>query len=434
MTDRDLTEQFIMENRTADVRSLALSHHPQGVDMRYALTQIAGWQTARLKVPLWAATDGIVYPKRLSLEQSTSQPVAECKAKFIENLFGAGFKTADITGRNRKSRRPPEPGAGFRMADLTGGMGVDCFFLSRSAALTCYNEISDELCAIAAVNFKALGRQDIKISCRSAEDFISGLEPDSFDILYIDPARRSNTGRKLISIVDYQPDITAMQENLLRVSRYVMVKLSPLLDITQTLTEIKNVSRVIITGLDGECKELLLLMQRGFASETQIEAIDIFSNGNSLAPVVSTREKESALPLPIAHPLQLRPGTYIGEPSAPYMKSALFRTIADRTGTALLHPDSHLFWSSDRPLDFPGRLFTITGIIPFDKRSLAPLARTRANLSVRNFPDSAPQLQHKLKLRDGGDRYLIATTLADTRKVLLDLKKTLPDQEKAVPD
>ena len=398
----NLTEQFIRENLTADVHTLALSAHPDGVDMQYALTQISGWQAARVKVPLWADTAGIVFPKHLSLEQCTSQYIAQYKASFIEDLLGSGFK----------------------MADITGGMGVDCFFISRSASKVYYNEMSAELCDCARANFKALGRQEIEINCGTAEDYIAGLTPDSLDLIYLDPARRGDAGRKLVSISDCQPDTVALQYDLLRIAPNVMVKLSPMLDITRALTELKHVSHVFIIGLEGECKEITLLMQRGFEAEPTITAVDIKANGTPESAVSSAKSTDNALPLPIASPEQLQPGTFISEPSAPYMKSALFRTIAAQTGTALLHPDTHLFWSKQKPESFPGRTFQIGGIIPFDKRSLSALTKTQANLSVRNFPESAPQLQSRLKLRDGGPRYLIATTLSDSRRVLLDLRKS----------
>jgi len=397
----NLTEQFILEHLTADVRTLALSAHPDGVDMQYALTQISGWQAARVKVPLWADTEGIVYPKHLSLEQCTSQYIAQYKASFVEGLLGCGF----------------------RMADITGGMGVDCFFISAGAAKVYYNEMSAELCDCARINFKALGRQEIEINCGTAEDYIAGLTPDSLDLIYLDPARRGDAGRKLVSISDCQPDTVALQDDLLRVAPNVMVKLSPMLDISRALTELRHVSHVFIIGLEGECKEITLLMQRGFDAEPTITAVDINQNGTPQPAVSSAKSVDAALPQPIADSSSLQPGTYISEPSAPYMKSALFRTIAAQTTTALLHPDTHLFWSKEKPENFPGRTFQIQGIIPFDKRSLSALVKTQANLSVRNFPESAPALQRRLKLRDGGPRYLIATTLSDSRRVILDLKK-----------
>lgn len=397
----NLTEQFIREHLTADVRTLALSAHPDGVDMQYALTQISGWQAARSKVPLWAATEGVVYPKHLSLEQCTSQYIAQYKASFIEGLLGSGFK----------------------MADITGGFGVDCFFISRAASKVYYNEMSAELCDCAHANFKALERPEIEINCGTAEDYISHLEPDSLDLIYLDPARRGDAGRKLVSISDCQPDTVTLQDALLRIAPNVMVKLSPMLDVSKALTELHNVSHVFIIGLEGECKEITLLLQRGFNSEPAITAVDIKADGTPESAVSSAKSADAALPLPIADASCLQPGTFISEPSAPYMKSALFRTIAAKTGTALLHPDTHLFWSKEKPEDFPGRTFILQGIIPFDKRSLSKLTKTQANLSVRNFPETAPTLQQKLKLRDGGARYLIATTLADGKRVLLDLSK-----------
>ncbi len=399
--EKNLTEQYIREHRTDDVRKLALASHPQGIDIQYALTQISGWQAARAKVPLWADTEGIVYPKHLSLEQCTSQYIAQYKATFIESLLGSGFK----------------------LADITGGMGVDCFFISRSASQVYYNEMSADLCDCARANFKVLGRPEIEISCCTAEDFISRLEPDSLDLIYLDPARRGDAGRKLVSISDCQPDTVALQDDLLSIAPNVMVKLSPMLDVSKALTELHNVSNVFIIGLEGECKEITLLMQRDFDAEPVITAVDIKANGTPEIAVSSAKSTDNALPLPITDPQQLQPGTYISEPSAPYMKSALFRTIASQTATALLHPDTHLFWSKEKPESFPGRTFRIEGIIPFDKRSLSALTKTQANLSVRNFPEPAPQLQSRLKLRDGGPRYLIATTLADSRRILLDLTK-----------
>ena len=395
------TEQFIREHRTDDVRKLALASHPKDVDIQYALTQISGWQAAREKLPLWADTDGIIYPRHLSLEQCTSQYIAQYKASVVEKLIGKDFK----------------------MADLTGGFGVDCFFLSRNASQVHYNEMSAELCDCARANFKALGRQEIEINCGTAEDYIAGLTPDSLDLIYLDPARRGDSGRKLVSISDCQPDTVALQDDLLRIAPNVMVKLSPMLDISRALIELKHVSSAFIVGLEGGCKEITLLMQRGFEAEPTITAVDIKQDGTPESAVSSAKSADNALPLPIADPQQLQPGTFISEPSAPYMKSALFRTIASQTGTALLHPDTHLFWSKEKPESFPGRTFRIEGIIPFDKRSMSALVKTQANLSVRNIPESAPELQRRLKLRDGGARYLIATTLSDTKRVLLDLRK-----------
>jgi len=394
------TREYIEQNRLQDVRRLALTSHPQGVDMQYALTQISGWQAARVKVPSWAACPDVEYPVHLSLEQCTSQYVAEYKSEYLNKLLGTGFT----------------------MADLTGGMGVDCFFISANASHAVFCEIQPGLCELARHNYSVLGRSNIEVHNQDSQQFISGL-PADLDLIYIDPARRGDAGRKLVSISECMPDVTVLQDDFLRLAHHVMVKLSPMLDISRALTELRNVSRILVIGLEGECKEITFVMERGYTGEPVIEAVDINSNGKPGVSVQATKSQDQALPLPIAEPTCLVPGAFICEPSAPYMKSALFRTIAAQTGTQLLHPETHLFQANDCPEYFPGRVFRLKGIIPFEKRELAALVKTQANLSVRNFPESAPQLQKRLKLRDGGQRYLIATTLQDSRRVILDLVK-----------
>ena len=383
------TQEYIEAHKSDDVRRLALSAHPDGVDMQYALTQISGWQAARTKVPLWAATEGIIYPRHLSLEQCTSQYVAQFKATFIKDLLGEGFA----------------------MADLTGGMGVDCFFISQYADKAYYYDIQPDLCELARHNFAVLGR-DIRVCTTGTVPVAQGLS-----LLYIDPARRDGAGRKLVSIRDCQPDVVEMQEDLKRQARYVMVKLSPMLDMTRALTEIGNVRQVLIISLDGECKEMTLLIDREFSAEPLISAVDIARDGTPGPMISATRSQEKALDLPIASDLS---GGYIFEPHAALMKSGLMRTLAARTGTSLLKSDTHLFHSAV-PVDFPGRCFRLAGVIPFDRRGTAPLMKCQANVSVRNFPLTAAQLQQKLKIRDGGDRYLTGCTLNDGSRVLLDL-------------
>ncbi len=394
------TQEYIEQNRLKDVRRLALSSHPKDVDMQYALTQISGWQAARIKVPLWARNTDIKYPVHLSLEQCTSQYVAEFKSHYLKELLGTDYT----------------------MADLTGGMGVDCFFLSANAKYAAYCEIQPELCQLARHNFSVLGRSNIEVFNRDSQQFISGLTTE-LDLIYVDPARRGDAGRKLVSISECMPNVTALQDDLLRLAHHVMVKLSPMLDISKALSELRNVSRILVIGLEGECKEITFVMERGFTGEPLIEAVDINNSGKPGMAVMANRNQDQALPLPIAEPRSLIPGTFICEPGAAYMKSALFRTIAAQTRTRLLHPETHLYWAESCPEDFPGRIFRLKGIIPFEKRELSALVKTQANLSVRNFPESAPQLQKRLKLHDGGERYLIATTLSDSRRVILDLVK-----------
>lgn len=397
-----MTEQFILEHRNDDVRALALGHHHEGVDIQYALTQIEGWQIACRKVPDWAAADGIRYPRHLSLEQCTSQYVAQYKARFIDGLLGNGFT----------------------MADLTGGMGVDCHFMSRHAAKVCYNEPDAGLAAITAANFNVLGRQDISVSNLRAEDFVNQCLTDGshFNLAYLDPSRRSSGGGRLVSIGDCQPDVRILQNSLCDIADHVMVKLSPMLDLRKALSELGHVSNVLVLSLAGECKEMTLVMRKGFEGEPVITATDLDNTGVE-GMAVSDTLSGYMQPAPVIGKERVVEGTFIYEPHASIMKAALFKRLAVQTGTCQLHGATHLFWSDRQIPDFPGRQFRLLRVIPFDKRNMGVLMKCRANVATRNFPLTASQLQQRLKISDGGQRYLYGVTLADSSRVILDLDR-----------
>lgn len=405
------TKAFILENRQSDVRKLALGKHPAGVDMKCALTQISGWQVACQKVPLWAENQDIEYPVHLSLEQCTNQSIAEFKANMVNQLL-------------------PE---GFRMADLTGGMGVDCFFISEKASSVIYNEINPDLCAIAKNNFAVLGRTNVTVSNQTAENFIAQIKSENsdkatidsptFDIIYLDPARRGDAGKKLVSISDCQPDVTQLQSHLLSVSRYVLIKLSPMLDISKALSELRNVAQITVISLAGECKELLVLLSQEFDNNTVIQAVNIDKNG-VIGPILSgSKESDAELPLPIAAPEEICAGKYIYEPYAAHMKSGLYRTLAAQTCTKQIHPQTHLFISDAPVIDFPGRSFVIKDVISFSGKTSSVLKGCKANVACRNFPMTPEELKKRFKITDGGDRYLFATTILPNTKIILDTQK-----------
>jgi len=405
------TKAYIFDNRQSDVRKLALGKHPAGVDTKCALTQISGWQVACQKVPLWAENQDIEYPVHLSLEQCTNQSIAEFKANMVNQLL-------------------PE---GFRMADLTGGMGVDCFFISEKASSVIYNEINPDLCAIAKNNFAVLGRTNVTVSNKTAENFIAQIKSENsdkatidsptFDIIYLDPARRGDAGKKLVSISDCQPDVTQLQSHLLSVSRYVLIKLSPMLDISKALSELRNVAQITVISLAGECKELLVLLSQEFDNNTVIQAVNIDKNG-IIGPILSgSKESDAELPLPVAAPEEICAGKYIYEPYAAHMKSGLYRTLAAQTGTKQIHPQTHLFISDAPVIDFPGRSFVIKDVITFSGKTSSVLKGCKANVACRNFPMTPEELKKRFKITDGGDRYLFATTILPNTKIILDTQK-----------
>lgn len=392
-------EDFVREHRHDDVRNLALGHHPEGIDMHEALVQIAGWQAAEVKLPEWAMTEGLLWPEHLPMEQCTSQYIAQYKAGIVAELLAPGF----------------------RMADLTGGLGVDCFYLSQNAGDVLYNDLNPQLSRLAGHNLSLLGRTDLTVSNIPAEQFLMEHRTEHFGLLYIDPARRSSVGRRLVSLRECQPDITQLQDTMLGISDVVMVKMSPMLDIKVALTELKCVRRLWILSLDGECKELLAVMQGGFDGRTEISAVDISADGSPGEVLDSTPDAESLLPLPLADESDGMVGKYICEPSSAYMKSGLFRTLCLRYGVSQLHPNSHLFISDECPQKFPGRVFRIVETAVFDRRSAKALFSRypQANITVRNFPMTADEIRSRFHVRDGGNTYIFASMLTSGRKVLI---------------
>lgn len=393
------TLEFIASHSADDVRRLALGHRPEGVDMQAALVQISGLQKAEEKLPEWASVQGLLWPEHLPLEQCTCQQVAVCKSSIAAQYLEKGF----------------------RMADLTGGLGVDCFYISQHAGEVLYNDMNPQLTELAAHNLPLLGRNNLKVCNLSAEQFLESHTGEHFGLLYIDPARRSSAGRKLVSLKDCAPDITQLQRQMLAMSDIVMVKMSPMLDFKVALAELECVRQLWVISFGGECKELLAVMQDGFVGNTEILALDIASDGTQGDVLSSTFEEESTLPLPLVAEWEDLEGKFLYEPYSAQMKSGLFKTLCRKYGVRQLHPNSHLFISEEPADGFPGRSFRISSVVSSDRRSAGRLFEQypKANITVRNFPMTADEIRSRFKVRDGGLIYLFATTVIPDRKVII---------------
>lgn len=390
------TAHFVSEHRRDDVRTLALSasRYP-GVDMPRALEQIAGWQMLERKVPSWAAVEGLLLPPKLPLEQCSSQATATYKARLV--------------------------GSGKSLADLTGGLGIDCTFMGQAFEQVTYVERQEWLCRLARHNFPLLGLRQAEVTCGDAAEMLDGLPP--VDCIFLDPARRDSRGGKVVAVADCEPDVSLLEPRLLAKARRVLVKLSPMLDLALALHTLRHVAEAHVVAVDGECKELLLLLRSG---ETAVEADDVpvhcvnlaSATGDFLSPpFVFTRRSEQAAGCHYA----VVPRAYLYEPDASLLKAGAFRSVAVAYGLEGLHPNSHLYTSDSSKEGFPGRVFRVEGCAGFGKRELTSLlgGLRRANLTVRNFPASVAELRRRLKLAEGGTDYLFATTLADGRKALL---------------
>ena len=390
------TIRFIEENARADVRSLALQakKYPK-VDMAMAVVQIAGRQIAEAKVPTWYRTEGLLYPKHLSMEQCSSEATAIYKAGLVE---------------------------GETFADLTGGFGIDCSFLSRKFKKADYVERQAELCELAKHNFPLLGL-NIDVHNEDGVEYLKRMQP--VDCLFLDPARRDGHGGKTVAISDCEPDVSALEELLVEKARKVVVKLSPMLDLSLALKDLKHVCEVHIVSTDNECKELLLILQKETAStEVSIHCINSLGalNGYRIYQEYAfTQEQERTSDCPLTHEVE----AYLYEPNASIMKAGAYRSLTQAYPVKKLHPSSHLYVSPHFIEDFPGRKFQVEAVSGFGKKELKTFLQglEKANLTIRNFPSSVAELRKRLKLKEGGDDYLFATTLADESKVIIKCKK-----------
>lgn len=378
------TQDFIRQHAGDDVRSLALQakRYPE-VDMRVAATQIEGRRLAAAKLPTWAAVDGMIYPVRLSLEQCSSEVTARYKASLVD---------------------------GGRLADLTGGFGVDCSYMAERFEETTYIERNEELCRIASHNFPLLGCS-IRVVNADSEEALASLPHQ--DWIFIDPARRDKAGYKVVSLSDCTPDVCQLESLLMQKATRVMVKCSPMLDISQAVRELQFVSEVHVVSVNNECKELLLILERGTKEECPIHTINY--HGSEMQQFVHTVAEESAAVCPYTSTV----GQYLYEPNSSLMKSGCYRLPAQRYGLSKLHPNTHLYTSDTLVGDFPGRVFRVEQACGFNKKELKALGCRQANLAVRNFPERVDALQKRLKISDGGSTYLFATTLYDETKVLI---------------
>jgi hypothetical protein len=395
------TRAFIRDHRDDDVSRLALCKAPEAVDLPMALRQIEGYQTARRKLPSWAAVKGVIYPPRLAMEQCSSETTARWKACIAARLLGA---------------------APHAMVDLTGGFGIDCCFLSSLFQQATYVERQENLCRFAAHNFPLLSRTRIAVRQEDAEAFLEQMNP--VDFLFIDPARRDTQGRKTVALADCSPDLQTLCPMLLSRACYVMAKLSPMLDINQAVAQLTNVCEVHVLSVSGECKELLLVLSAQPSAVSGPTTYCTLLDGKGGAVTCSFAADEERLAQPL-YAISL--GACLYEPDAAVMKAGQFKSIAVRFGLRQLAPNSHLYTSDVPAPDFPGRRFVIEQVYSFSKQDLKALSAScrQANIAVRNFPATPADLRKRLKMQDGGDVYLFATTLSDRQRVLIRCRKAL---------
>ena len=432
------TQDFICQHQDDDVRQLAFlgSKYPE-VDMPFALDQIRGRKMARVKLPRWASLEGIIYPPHISMEQCSSESTALYKAELAARLLGL---PASSSGTEMKAENEIE------FVDLTGGFGVDFSYIAaRLGVKSMYVERQVHLYEAAKENFGRLGLKNAIVKNEDGIEVLHSFHPKKKDavsaddslgitydqprsllktnlglkIIFIDPARRDDAGNKVVSLKDCTPDVTVLQEEMLSKADYVIIKLSPMLDWHRAISELSHVREVHIISVNNECKELLLVLSvRNMGENLRIYCI------NDAQSFVCDELDMEASQVKIA-PSTLEEMQYLYEPNASLMKAGCFSVLSDRYDARMLSKNSHLFVSQAPIEAFPGRSFRIIAISSFNKKELKRHLSgiTKANIATRNFPLSVAELRKRLKLKDGGETYIFATTLSDESHVLMITEK-----------
>ena len=417
------TAEFIREYRERDIRQLALqANRFPDVDMPYALDQIQGWQIARRKLPKWAACDGVIFPPHLSMEQCSSEPTAQYKLNLAMKWTTLN---SELSTQNCRRQQFKTQNSKFktstRMTDLTGGFGVDFSFTSCAFAAATYVERNEQLCHIVEHNLPLLGLNNATVVCADAVEYLSTVEPQT--MLFLDPARRDEHGAKTVMLADCTPDVVQLLPKLLEKSRFTMLKLSPMLDWHKAVDDLQGAVREVhIVSVGGECKELLLVLSTVVESELKVYCADLSTASDTSSIFVYTPGSSA----PVANSkLKTQNSKFLHEPNASIMKAGCFDELAAAYGVSPVSRNSHLFLS-DEPVDgFPGRSFVVERVTTMNKGELrkALVGIEKANIATRNFPLTVAELRKRLKIKDGGDVYIFATTTAEGEHLLLISRK-----------
>ncbi|MGJ0561780.1 THUMP-like domain-containing protein [Bifidobacterium pseudocatenulatum] len=448
----DETREFVAMHRNEDVRELALkAKRVEGLDLPLALDQIAGWQIARKKLPQWASCEGIVYPPHISMEQCSSQFTAQYKSEIAQTLLApAATVRARVSDSgesdNQTTKSEPQLSdsaesvmqtaksafqlsdspesdtlvARRAMVDLTGGFGVDFSYLARGFSQATYVERQRHLCDLAEHNMAALGLDQARIVCGDGVEYLRQMGP--VDFIYLDPARRDEHGSRTYAIEDCTPNVLELRDLLLAKSQYTLVKLSPMLDWRKVVADFDGTVREVhIVATGNECKELLLVLGQQVHEEPSAPRVFCVNDNQRIdydSAAYTQGLRIGGKPLPEVK-------NYLYEPNASIMKAGCFDLVEERFGVTQVGPSSHLFVSATPVADFPGRGFAIEAIGGMNKKDIKRLLNgtKQANIAVRNFPLTAPQLRKKLKLADGGPVYLFGTTMQGCDHVLLRTSK-----------
>jgi len=377
-------QKFINNNLDSDILDLLFKGIPfKNIDSKLIIEQIEAKKRCQKKLPTWFNAENIYYPNKLNIEQTSSETTANYKANLV----------------SQKS-----------LIDLTGGFGVDTYFFSNKVENVTHCEINSELSELVKHNFKVFDILNITYLNENGIEALKRIN-QPFDWIYVDPSRRDSTKQKVFLLADCEPNIKTFQSLFLKYAKNVMIKTSPLLDLSATLVDLKHVKEIHVVAVNNEVKELLWILERNFEGDLKIKTVNL-QKASSQHFNFNFKEE------PQAQATYNKPLAYLYEPNSAILKSGSFNSVSELLNINKLHKHSHLY-TSERLLDFPGRRFKIEKILPFNKKIFSKEKIIKANITTRNFPLSVYDIRKKLKVKDGGNIYLFFTTEINDSKIII---------------
>lgn len=376
-------QNYINDNCGSSISKLALQKNPfPDIDFKIILNQIEAKSKAKDKLPTWFSTANIIYPSKISVEQTSSEITAKYKSGLL---------------------------SGNSLIDLTGGFGVDDFYFSKNIKNVVHCEMNQELSEIVAHNFRELKVSNIETQSGDSTEILKKLDR-KFELIYIDPSRRNDIKGKVFMLKDCLPNVVDLQDFYFHYSNKILIKTAPILDITAGLSELKNVKNIYILAVENEVKELLWELEKNYNAEVTIKTVNLNKNKEELFDFVLNSPKTTSYSLP---------QKYVYEPNSAIMKSGGFFEIGNHYLLDKINQHSHLY-TSETLLDFPGRIFEVQHLVSYAKKEMKEvLENTKANITTRNFPESVENIRKKWKIKEGGSVYCFFTIDKNENKIVL---------------
>ncbi|PQV50260.1 putative methyltransferase [Jejuia pallidilutea] len=380
-------QNFINYNINSDINVLVLKGTSfSNVKTSEIVEQIEAKKRCKTKLSTWFKTKNIYYPNKLNIEQTSSEITAKYKSELI---------------------------SGQSIIDITGGFGVDCFYFSKQFKRVVHCDINSELSAIVKYNYQQLKIDTIETHNTNGLDYLQQNDIH-YDWIYVDPSRRHDSKGKVFFLGDCLPNIPKHLELLFSRSKNVMIKTSPLLDISAGINELEYVKTIHIIAVNNEVKELLWILEKGYSEHILIKTTNINTDKRECFSIQLENENYTA---PYSKPL-----TYLYEPNAAILKSGAFQEVSKQLNVFKLHQHSHLY-TNEQLVYFPGRIFIIENVVPYNKKEIKALGLKKANITTRNFPETVKNIRKKFKINDGGETYLFFTTDLNNNKIIIEAKK-----------